>query len=45
MVFSVVTIVVYFVRNAKIDYSFEIAIVSGGFVNMILLLIMNFSWI
>lgn len=42
MVFSVVTIVVYFVRNAKIDYSFEIAIVSGGFVNMILLLIMNF---
>lgn len=42
IVFSIVTIVVYFIRNAKIDYSFEIAIVSGGFVNMILLLIMNF---
>lgn len=42
IVFSIVVIVVYFIRNSKIDYSFEIAIVSGGFVNTILLLIMNF---
>ncbi len=42
IVFSLVTIIVYFIRNSKIDYSFEIAIVSGGFVNTILLLIMNF---
>ena len=31
IVFSIVTIFVYFIRNSKIDYSFEIAIISGGF--------------
>lgn len=42
IVFSIVTIFVYFIRNSKIDYSFEIAIISGGFLNTILLLFMNF---
>ena len=37
-----ITLIVYFIRNSKIDYSFEIAIISGGFLNTILLLFMNF---
>lgn len=42
IIFAVVTVVVYFIRNRKVDYAFEIAIVTGAFLNIILFLTTNY---
>lgn len=41
-IFSVVIMAVYFIRNMKADYSFEIAILAGSFLNLILFLGVNY---
>ncbi|MFG6328254.1 MAG: hypothetical protein K1W06_02075, partial [Lachnospiraceae bacterium] len=41
-IFAVVIIAVYFIRNMKADYSFEIAILTGSFLNLILFLGVNY---
>lgn len=42
IIFSVVLIVVYFIRNREIDFSFEFSILAGSILNMILMFISNF---
>ncbi len=41
-IFAVVIMAVYFIRNMKADYSFEIAILAGSFINLILFLGVNY---
>ena len=41
-IFAVVTIVVYFIRNMKADYAFEIAILTGSLLNLILFIGVNY---
>lgn len=41
-IFTIVTFVVYFIRERKADYAFEIAVVTGSFLNLILFLIVNY---
>ena len=41
-IFAIVTIVVYFIRNRKTDYAFEMAIITGSFLNLILFLVVNY---
>ncbi|HBI61305.1 MAG TPA: hypothetical protein DDY31_08860 [Lachnospiraceae bacterium] len=42
VVFSLVTIIVYILRNREWDFSFEIAIVAGAVSNTILFLVINY---
>lgn len=42
VVFSLVTVIVYIIRNREWDFSFEIAIVAGAVSNTILFLIINY---
>lgn len=42
VVFSLVSIIVYVIRNREWDFSFEIAIVAGAVVNTIFTLILNY---
>ncbi|HBA97680.1 MAG TPA: hypothetical protein DCZ23_06195, partial [Lachnospiraceae bacterium] len=41
-IFTIVTFIVYFIRERKADYAFEIAVVTGSFLNLILFLIVNY---
>lgn len=41
-IFTIVTFVVYFIRDRKADYAFEIAVVTGSFLNLILFLVVNY---
>ena len=43
-IFAVVTIVVYIIRNQEFDFAFEIAIVVGAFLNIILFLLISFPF-
>lgn len=42
LVFCIVTIVVNIIRSRERDYAFEIAIIVGGIINVILLLVINY---
>lgn len=41
-IFTIVLFVVYFIRDKKADYAFEIAVVTGSFLNLILFLVVNY---
>lgn len=41
-IFTIVTFIVYFIRDRKADYAFEIAVVTGSFLNLILFLVVNY---
>jgi len=41
-IFAIVTVIVYFIRNRKADYAFEIAIVTGSLLNLILFFMVNY---
>lgn len=42
LVFCIVMIVVNIIRSREMDYAFEIAIIAGGVINVILLLVINY---
>lgn len=41
-IFTIVIFIVYFIRERKADYAFEIAVVTGSFLNLILFLVVNY---
>lgn len=44
IIFSIVAIVIYIIRNRERDYAFEIAIFVGAFLNIALFLCVNIIW-